>query len=291
MSNCQPSATTPKPDVKILPGDGKWTEIEHLPEWDEEYYEVYTAKKHGKWVMLKTLRPAYKDDPRFQAMIEKEFDVRYNLAHAHIVMINDFEDVPGLGRCIITDDVYGLSLRKIIDSGKLTEHHLDQVTHQLVDAIDYIQRNHIVHFPIKPETIVFTENIENLKLIDVGFDQREHLSPTDATEDIYSFGKVLSEVLDNMPQAPAYLRRVADRCCNPDPKHRYSNIHTLRMALAHRSNNNFYIVVAAALIAMIALLLWFQSSYAPTKPSSTVLYPSHSVTSPHSTLSFIAHPL
>ena len=40
-----------------------------------------------------------------------------------------------------------------------------------------------------------------------------------------------------------------------------------------------------------ALLLWFQSSYAPTKPSSTVLYPSHSVSSPHSTLSFIAHPL
>ena len=22
----------------------KWTEIEHLPEWDEEFYHVYTAK-------------------------------------------------------------------------------------------------------------------------------------------------------------------------------------------------------------------------------------------------------
>ena len=22
----------------------KWTEIEHLPEWDEEFYDVYTAK-------------------------------------------------------------------------------------------------------------------------------------------------------------------------------------------------------------------------------------------------------
>lgn len=26
----------------------KWTEIEHLPEWDEEFYDVYTARKHGK---------------------------------------------------------------------------------------------------------------------------------------------------------------------------------------------------------------------------------------------------
>ncbi len=24
----------------------KWTEIEHLPEWDEDFYEVYTAKKN-----------------------------------------------------------------------------------------------------------------------------------------------------------------------------------------------------------------------------------------------------
>ena len=39
----------------------RWTEIEHLPEWDEEFYDVYTAKKFGKWVMLKTLKPQYKD--------------------------------------------------------------------------------------------------------------------------------------------------------------------------------------------------------------------------------------
>ena len=46
----------------------RWTEIEHLPEWDEEFYHVYTAKKFGKWVMIKTLR--------YRAMIEQEFDVR-----------------------------------------------------------------------------------------------------------------------------------------------------------------------------------------------------------------------
>ena len=85
----------------------KWTEIEHLPEWDEDFYEVYTAKKHGKWVMLKTLRPELRDKPEYREMIEKEFDVRYNLAHPSIIMINDFEEVPGLGMCIITDDVYG----------------------------------------------------------------------------------------------------------------------------------------------------------------------------------------
>lgn len=241
----------------------KWTEIELLPEWDEKFYDVYTAKKHGKWVMLKTLKPAYKDDPRFRAMIEKEFDVRYNLAHPNIVMINDFEDVPSLGRCIITDDVYGDSLRKLLDQGKVTTAHLDKIRTQLVDAIDYIQENHLVHFPIRPETIIFTENIGNLKLIDVGFDQSEHLTPAEATEDISSFGNVLSEVLGVLPEAPGYLQKIADRCTGRDSRSRIRTVHQLRMALAHRSDHKFYIAIILFLLAMIALLVWFTSSWAP----------------------------
>ena len=241
----------------------KWTEIELLPEWDEQFYDVYTAKKHGKWVMLKTLKPAYKDDPRFRAMIEKEFDVRYNLAHPNIVMINDFEDVPTLGRCIITDDVYGDSLRKLISQGKVTKDHLDKICTQLVDAINYIQQNHLVHFPIRPETIIFTENIGNLKLIDVGFDQSEHLTPSEATEDICSFGKVLAEVVGQVPDAPGYLKRIADKCMADDPRSRFKSVHQLRMALAHRSDNKFYIAIIVFLLAMIALLVWLTSAWAP----------------------------
>lgn len=73
--------------LKFDDPSGKWTEIEHLPEWDEKFYHIYTAKKFGKWVMMKTLRPEFRDDPDMQAMIEKEFEVRYNLAkigRAHV---------------------------------------------------------------------------------------------------------------------------------------------------------------------------------------------------------------
>ena len=113
----------------------KWTEIEHLPEWDEEFYHVYTAKKHGKWLMLKTLRPELKGIPEYEEMINKEFEVRYNLAHPHIIMINDLEEVPGLGLCIITDDVYGDSLAKLIREGKVTSEHIYKLHHQLLDAL------------------------------------------------------------------------------------------------------------------------------------------------------------
>ena len=74
------SQSSTQPPAGAAPRPEKWTEIEHLPEWDEDFYDVYTARKYGKWVMLKTLKEQYKDDLRFRSMIEKEFDVRYNLA-------------------------------------------------------------------------------------------------------------------------------------------------------------------------------------------------------------------
>ena len=234
----------------------KWTEIEHLPEWDEEFYEVYTAKKHGKWVMLKTLRPELRQDPASCAMIEREFDARYNLANPNIIMINDFEEVPGLGMCIITDDVYGDSLRKLIDKGEVNADIQEKIVTRLVDAIAYIQTNHIVHHPIRPETIIFTENIRNLKVIDVGFDQREHLSAADAAEDIYNFGKVLKEVLKATGDRNPRLHRVADKCLSEDPAKRYRDIPDLRLALTGNTNRRLYMVIIIFLSIMTLILGW-----------------------------------
>lgn len=255
---------TPKPQ-----STEKWTEIELLPEWEEEYYNVYTARKHGKWVMLKTLKPEYADKPEYMSMIEKEFDVRYNLCHPNIVMINDFEDVPGLGRSIITDDVYGNSLRKLIDEDKITPEILEKIKHDLVSAIDYIQRNHIVHHPIRPETIYFTENIGNLKLIDVGFDQRRHLEPADASEDIYNYGKILNEVLDHTPEKHPNLRHVAQRCTQTDPGKRYRDVQDLQLAIEHRSTNQLYMLLIIFLLLMIALLAWLNTRKQQYQPQSS----------------------
>lgn len=241
----------------------KWTEIEHLPAWDEEFYHVYTAKKHGKWVMLKTLRPDLAENADARAMIEKEFDVRYNLAHPNIVMINDYEDVPGLGRCIITDDVYGDSLRKLIDEKKLTPAHIEKLRTSLPSAMKYIENNHIVHHPIKPERIIFTENIGNLKLIDVGFEQTPALSPHDTAEDIYNFGTIILEVLDSSGHHDPVLRRVAERCVSSDPKHRYKDIDSLQLALDNRKSRRFYITIIIFLLILIAVMVWFSSPYAP----------------------------
>ena len=241
----------------------KWTEIEHLPEWDEEFYHVYTAKKYGKWLMLKTLRPEFKGKEEYEKMIEKEFEVRYNLAHPHIIMINDFEEVPGGGMCIITDDVYGDSLAKLIREGKVTDEHIYKLHHQLLDALDYIQSNHLAHHPLNSSRVIFTENIGNLKLLDVGFDQKSFLTHEDTNDDIYNYGVMLNEALDAVGTQHPKLRKVAAKCTAADPAKRYQSLDSLRADLADNRRNKFYICVIIFLLAMIALLLYMNSPYRP----------------------------
>lgn len=241
----------------------RWTEIEHLPAWDEEFYDIYTARKFGKWVMIKTLKPEYRDNPQYRAMIEKEFDVRYNLAHPNIVMINDFEDIPGIGLSIVCDDVYGDTLRKLLNEGKVTAHHLRQLRHQLVNALDYIEQNHIAHPQLRPENIIFTENVGNLKLIDVGFEQRPSLSQQSIADDIYNYGRVLGEVLDALGDNDPTLRRVVRKCTDTNPARRFRDLTQLHLALEGRNAKPLYMLVAAFIVMMVLLVLWLNSPYRP----------------------------
>lgn len=251
-----PGAYLSKEEKKIHVDDptGKWSDLTLLPEWGEEYYDVYTARKHGKWVMLKALKKEYADNPEHRAMLEKEFDTRYNLAHPNIVMVNDLEIVPGAGLAIITDDVYGYSLRRLIDEKRLTPKIIHRLQTQLLDAMAYIQENHVVHHPITPDTIIFTEYNENLKLINVGYDQTKSLSEQDTADDIASYGRVLNEVLDRLPTSLPRLRRVARKC--EDPSHPYRSIPDVQLAVEKRSANQIYIFLCVFIAFMVMILLW-----------------------------------
>ncbi|MDE6341867.1 MAG: hypothetical protein K2K93_06080 [Muribaculaceae bacterium] len=239
--------------IPISDPTGRWSELTLLPEWEEELYDVYTVKKHGKWVMLKALKEEFRGNPRFEAILEKEFDTRYNLAHANIVMVNDLEEIPGIGRAIITDDAYGYSLRRLIDEKRLTPKIIHRLETQLPDALEYIQENHVMHLPITPDNIIFTEYNENLKLTNVGYDHREQLESQDTKMDIINYGRLLNRVLDNLPERLPHLRRVARKAA--DPEGPIDNIQDLRMALRQRSQTSITVWLLAFIAVMLAVLI------------------------------------
>lgn len=256
MSENSNSAYISKEEKRIPIDDpsGKWSDLYLMPEWEEEYCDVYTVKKHGKWIMLKALKKEYADNPEYQAKLDKEFDVRYNLCHPNIVMVNDLEIVPGVGKAIITDDVYGYSLRRLIDERRLTPKIVHRLQTQLLDAMEYIQENHLQHKPITPEMIIFTEYNENLKLVNVGYDNTGALSEQDTREDIASYGRVLNEVLDNLPTTLPRLRKIARRC--EDPDHQYRSVADLQLAMERRNSSQLYILLCCFIMLMAALLVW-----------------------------------
>lgn len=242
--------------IPINDPSGKWSDMTLLPEWSEEFYDVFTARKHGKWVMLKALKKEYASQERFRDMISREFETRYSLAHPNIVMVNDFEEVPGIGMAIITDDVYGYSLRRLIDEKRLTPKIIHRLETQLPDAMAYIQENHVVHHPITPESIIFTEYTENLKLINVGYDQSEELTPLDMMEDLFAYGSILNEVLDHTPQRIPRLRRIAQRCTATDPIRRYRSFDDLRLNMQRGSSVMMTVFVVGVIVALAAIVIW-----------------------------------
>lgn len=248
---------TSKDEKKIPVNDptGRWSDLTLLPEWEEEFYDVYTVKKHGKWVMIKALKKEYADNPAYMNMLEREFDTRYNLAHPNIVMVNDMEIVPEAGMSIVTDDVYGYSLRRLMDENKLTPRILHRLQTQFIDALEYIQENHIVHYPITPETIIFTDGNENLKLINVGYDHRSELSVQDTKADIQSFGKVINEVLDKLGNVSMpRLRKIARMA--EDPEGPFNTVADVQLALEKRNSNQLMTWLCVFIIAMLILLVW-----------------------------------
>lgn len=242
--------------IPIEDPSGKWSDLTLLPEWGEKLYDVYTVRKYGKWVMLKALKKKYADNPEYRARLEKEFDTRYNLAHPNIVMVNDLEEVPGVGRSIITDDVYGYSLRRLIDERRLTPNIVRRLETQLLDALDYIESNHIVHHPVTPDTIIFTEYQENLKLIDVGYDNTDSLSPQDTRKDIESYGKVLTEVLDNLPTSLPKLRHIANKCLDGG----YRSIPDVQLAVERRSSAQIYVFLCILIAILAGVIIWITAT-------------------------------
>ena len=256
MNNQVPYPYVSEGEKKIPIDDpsGKWSDLVLLPEWEEKYYDVYTVKKFGKWVMLKALKPEYKGIPEYEAMLHKEFDVRYNLCHPNIVMVNDLDEVPGVGLAIITDDVYGYSLRRLIDEKRLTPRIVHRLETQLLDAIQYIQENHVQHVSLTPETIIFTEYNENLKLTNVGFDQSDYLSEQDTRKDIAAYGRIINEVLDHLPANLPKLRKIAKKC--EDNEHGYRTVADLQLDMERRSSSQLYIILCCFIVLMAIILVW-----------------------------------
>ncbi len=206
---------------------------------------LYRAQRYGKWYVLKGLKPEYAGDQLRLAMLEKEFATAVRMVHPNIVQTFSHEHDEVAGECIVMEYIDGRTLADFLKE-KPSFKARKRVAGQILAAMAYYHSLQIVHRDLKPSNIMVTRNGDNVKLIDFGLadtddyaqlkepaytvgyaapEQMRTGETIDCRTDIYAFGVLLREMF------PKRYKRVAGRCCQPNPKLRYPNAAEVEQAL------------------------------------------------------------
>ena len=216
---------------------------------------VSKAKLYGKWIIVKRIKPEFKDNPQYRNLFLKEFENCYNLDHENIVKILDKgEDSNGLYYTM--EYVDGRSLSDCIKNGELkSEKLIKSVIKQLCSALSYVHKKQIVHRDLKPDNIMITYRGDNVKILDFGIaytdsyddnlvkvgtpkyaapEQNGKGNLVDQRADIYAVGLILLEMATGSLQdreaktvANPNFKLVITKATKQDPKDRYHDCEEL----------------------------------------------------------------
>ncbi|MBO7141670.1 MAG: serine/threonine protein kinase, partial [Bacteroidales bacterium] len=177
---------------------------------------VYQGKQYGKWIIIKRIKPQYKDNEDYKSLFFKEFENAYHLDHPNIVRILDKgEDEEGAFYTM--EYVDGQSLTDLIKSGRTVkdERLTKKLFSQMLDALSYVHKKQIIHRDLKPDNMIVTYRGDNVKILDFGlasadyFDDNlvkvgtpKYAAPEQMTKgnevdqraDIYALGLILLEM-------------------------------------------------------------------------------------------------
>ena len=238
------------------------------------YSNIHTATYLGKKVILKSLKPEFKNEKFYQDLLKKEFEISRSLDHPNIVKTIDFRHIPDLGDCIVMEYIEGLTLTEFIEGHKVTKSQsckakdvYEKIFNELLDAMEYFHSKQIIHRDLKPSNILITNNGDNVKVIDFGLSDaddyvilkqaagtRKYAAPEqmipnntiDCRADIYSLGIILR---NNFPKS---YHKIADRCAQQDREKRFSSIDEIRNYIKKKKITKTSIVISTILILIFA---------------------------------------
>ena len=227
------------------------------------YSSLHTATYLGKKVILKSLKPEFKNERFYQDLLKKEFEISRSLDHPNIVKTIDFQNIPILGDCIVMEYIEGLTLTQTQTKG-----FYEKIFNELLNAMEYFHSKQIIHRDLKPSNILITNNGNNVKIIDFGLSDtddyvilkqaagtRKYAAPEqlipnntiDCRADIYSLGIILK---NNFPKS---YQKIADKCAQQDREKRFSSVDEIRNYIKKKKITKTSIGISTILIILFAL--------------------------------------
>jgi len=205
----------------------KQTEI--LEKKDEQFSEIIDLDTQGamsllqkakylgsKWVVIKRIKPEFKDDKKYQSLFEKEFENSFQLDHQNIVRVyGKGSDLQGV--YYYMEYIDGRTITEMIKHQEFKdEKFFTNIVLQILESLIYVHKKQIVHRDLKPDNILVTFKGDNVKIFDFGLasadDYEDNLAKVgtpkysspeqkvkgfdaDQRSDIYSLGLIMLEML------------------------------------------------------------------------------------------------
>src|SRR5574341_1538449 len=171
-----------------------------------------------RYVALKIVHPAFREDPTFIARFQREARLIARLEHPHIVPIYDYSEYNKVAY-LVMKFIEGSTLKDRLARGSLNFYEILQVVDSVGSALAYAHSQGVLHRDIKPSNVLLGANCV-MYLADFGLariTQAEastlsaestlgtphYVSPEqamgrndlDRRTDIYSFGVMLYELV------------------------------------------------------------------------------------------------
>lgn len=294
-----------------FPQEDSFKELESIYISHSGYTRLFKGVRFGKFHILKTLKEEYRNIEFYEQALRKEFSIGYGLDHPNICRTIGWENIPGIGNCILLEYIDGCNLRDLKEKYTLTPTTARKILEEICQALQYLHNRQIVHRDLKPENVVITYNGLNVKLIDFGLSDcddysllkqpagtRYYMAP-EATQpgyipnhlsDIYSLGILIGELALQLKDRQ--LSALSRQCTRRKPQQRYPSANAVREALyAHSPIPKRLFIIIAGILSTAAIVTWFAAILSQRPSEQTPVYGNSHIISTDSLSSKISREL
>lgn len=241
---------------------------------------TFVVSIKGREFFMKRLKAELKDNPTYYNLYHKEFDLGQRLDSPYIVKYHQLvEDEEGI--YLLCEHVCGTSLDNKIKAAPewfTVRRNLDRMFCQLLDALEHMHQQHVVHADLKPQNLMLTRINNDVKVIDLGFafaddyvlsagytprfaapeQQQCDYDAIDTSTDIYGVGKLLEYIHTETDQGlPKVYQRIMKKCLYDEQSKRFQSTSEIREAILHRSRVVCNSTIASCTLAVLGLIAFF----------------------------------